>query len=429
MDKKKVLIFPAGAENALEIFDSLRYNVNVELYGASGKKDYAEYCYDAEHYIEGDFYITNSGFINYFNEILLDKKIDVVIPTHDDIALYLAKVRDKLASKILVSDEKTADICRHKKLTYELIKDEFFCPKIIRNRDEVNEEAFPLFAKPDAAAGGQGTKLIKKEADLEDSFFGANYILSEFLPGEELTVDCFTGRSGELKFAGARTRDRIVNGIASRSTVIEMPDDVGKIANILNDKLNFFGAWYFQVKKDKDNKYKLLEVACRQAGTMTLYRHMGINFPMLGIFELYGIDTSYVLHKCKAQLERRISTKFRTDIEYDTVYMDYDDTIVVAGKVCKTILIFLYECIEEGKKIVLLSRHDGDLDDEFEKFRLNKKIFDEIIHITFDEDKIDFINPERAIFIDNSYAERKKVNDKFGIPVFDVDNVDMLIKS
>ena len=40
--KWNVLIFPAGAENALEIYEALRYNLNVEVFGASGKKDFAE---------------------------------------------------------------------------------------------------------------------------------------------------------------------------------------------------------------------------------------------------------------------------------------------------------------------------------------------------------------------------------------------------
>ena len=85
MEKKRILIFPAGAENALEIYDSLRYNVNVEVFGASGKKDYAEFAYDNDHYIEGDFYFNKPGFVDRFNEILTGYGIDVVIPTHDDI--------------------------------------------------------------------------------------------------------------------------------------------------------------------------------------------------------------------------------------------------------------------------------------------------------------------------------------------------------
>ena len=60
MDKIRVLIFPAGAENALEIYDAIRYNVNIEAFGVSGKADHAQFVYDEEHYFESeDYYIGN----------------------------------------------------------------------------------------------------------------------------------------------------------------------------------------------------------------------------------------------------------------------------------------------------------------------------------------------------------------------------------
>ena len=87
---------------------------------------------------------------------------------------------------------------------------------------------------------------------------------------------------------GARSRDRIQMGIAFRSTRVPATDEIYQMAKILNGRLSFLGAWYFQVKEDKEGQYKLLEISCRQSGTMTLYRHLGINFPMLGVFELMG---------------------------------------------------------------------------------------------------------------------------------------------
>ena len=89
--KWNVLIFPAGAENALEIYEALRYNLNVEVFGASGKKDFAEYKYPDDRYIEGDFWIYSKDFKANFQTLLEKYKIDIVIPTHDDAALYFAE--------------------------------------------------------------------------------------------------------------------------------------------------------------------------------------------------------------------------------------------------------------------------------------------------------------------------------------------------
>ena len=43
------------------------------------------------------------------------------------------------------------------------------------------------------------------------------------------------------------------------------------------------------------------------------------------------------------------------------------------------------------------------------------------------ERKIDYIDYNNAIFIDNYYIERKEVFDKYKIPVFDVDAIECLI--
>ncbi len=432
MEKKKVLVFPAGAENAMEIYDSLRYNVNVEVFGASGKKDYAEYLYDNDHYIEGDFYYESGDFIEKFNNILKEYKIDVVIPTHDDIALYLAAKREVFFSKILISDATTALICRSKKKTYELFEGESFAPKIFGNISEISIHDYPVLLKPDKSSGGRGIIIIREPAQLEIAEKTIEYIddnvICEYLPGNEITIDCFSKKNGNLSFVGARTRERVVGGIAYRSTTIPLGDDIRQIAAKINEKLNFFGGWYFQLKQDKKNRYKLLEISCRQSTGMTLYRNLGINFPLLGIFELYGIDTSYVLNYDVVQMERRLHTSFKTNLKFNCVYMDFDDTIIVNGRVCSIVIQFIYQCVDEGKKIVLLTRHEGELEEIMRKHRLSLELFDDVIHISFNESKADYIEPAGAILVDNSFEERLLISKRFNMPVYDVDAVGMLLK-
>ena len=53
-------------------------------------------------------------------------------------------------------------------------------------------------------------------------------------------------------------------------------------------------------------------------------------------------------------------------------------------------------------------------------------MFTEIIHISLEDNKTNYIEPEKAIFVDNAYKERKLVHDKFNIPVFDVEGIEVL---
>ena len=88
----------------------------------------------------------------------------------------------------------------------------------------------------------------------------------------------------------------------------------------------------------------------------------------------------------------------------------------------------MYQCLNENKKLILITKHDGDLEGKLVKYRLTG-LFDRIIRLSRAEYKSDFIDKTDSIFIDDSYGERKEVREKLGIPVFDVAMVECLIKS
>lgn len=427
MKKINVMIFPAGAENAMEIYYAIKENVNIEVYGASGKSDHAKFIYDQSHYFEDDFYITAKDFIPKFRSLLVENCIDVLIPTHDTIALYFAEHALEFPVKVLTATQDTALICREKQRTFQLFESYDFCPKVYSNASFIQEGEFPVFVKPNIGEGGKGAFLASTEAQL-DGIDPKQMVFCEYLPGLEYTVDCFTNRHGNLTFVGMRTRERIQMGIAFRSRTVILPDTVREMAEIINSRLDFLGGWFFQIKQDAVGNYKLMEISCRMAGTMTLHRHKGINFALMGIFELLGIDTSYVELPCDILLDRALEAQYYINYEYKHVYLDYDDTLVKSSTVNSTIIKFLYQCQNRGIKVTLLTRHEGNLYEDLEKSCIHVGLFAEIIHITFEKSKVDFINPDKAIFIDNSFAERKEISDCYGIPVFDVDAVDTLIQ-
>ena len=92
-------------------------------------------------------------------------------------------------------------------------------------------------------------------------------------------------------------------------------------------------------------------------------------------------------------------------------------------------MAFLYRCVNKGIKVTLLSRHDdeklGKLDELLDKLRI-RQVFDRIIHLNPSQKKIDSIDNTDSIFIDDSFAERKAVADKFNIPVFSLDMIEAL---
>ena len=112
MQKHRVLIFPAGSEIGLEIYNALKYSHHIEIYGASGKSDHAAFIYDSDHYIEDEFYIDRLDFVERFNAMLKKLKIEFIFPTHDSVAFYLALHQNDLNAQVLSSCAETNRIAR-----------------------------------------------------------------------------------------------------------------------------------------------------------------------------------------------------------------------------------------------------------------------------------------------------------------------------
>ena len=424
MKKTRVLIFPSGAENALSVIDALKYNLHFEVFGATSKRDHSEYILDKDHLNIGDYNINSPKFFDLLNEYLDKKEIEYIIPTHDEIILFLVENQDKIHATIVASPVETCRIAFGKIDTFNKLAGAFYLPNVYTNMDDVE---FPVFIKPNHGAGGKGAKLIEDKEELSKIKNLDGYLISEYLPGDEYTVDCFTNKKGELLFVGPRTRERITTGISFRSRRVKLDDKIKQIAEDLNKRLEFRGVWFFQLKKDKHGEYKLMEISVRCAGTMSLYRELGVNFPCLTLFDFMGYDVDVICNDCGIELDRQYKSFYKIDLKYDWIYIDFDDTIIVDGKINTMAVRLIYQCVNLGIKVALLTKHSTDIYNDLDNYKISPKLFDEIIHIGEDELKSDYIKHEKAIFVDNYFPDRKDVFEKKKIPVFDVDAIESLL--
>lgn len=427
-DKVNVLIFPAGTASALDIYASLKYSSHFDVFGASGKSDHAEFIYPKDKLFIGDLYITNPNFITEFNKVLEKFNIDYIIPTHETIASYLTKHGEKINAQIVCSPYETARIAENKRLTYEALKNFHFCPRYYQNINDITK--YPVFLKPCKGAGSRGTHFVETKKELEDILAKQpDLLICEYLPGQEYTIDCFTNKDGELLFVGPRTRGRITMGMAFHSERAPNDGDFKSIAQELNNKFKFRGAWFYQVKEDEAGHLKLMEFTVIQAGTMTFHRQLGVNFAALSVFDAMGYDVKVLFNDYKLTLDRCLKNSFRLDYDYEKIYVAFEDTLIVKGKVNTTLMKLMYQGVNANKKIVLLTQNTDDLNNLFEKYRISKELFDEIIVVEPGKKKAHYIDAPKAVFIDSHFSERLLVKEVCKIPVFDLDAVDCLIDS
>lgn len=427
VDKQRVLIFPAGSEISFEIVNALKFSKFVELVGGTSVDDHSEFVF--KELIHGFPYIDSPDFLPFLKAKIAEHKIDCVYPAHDSVSVFLSEHAAEIPATCIITDEFTTKTCRSKKAAYEFFAGEKFIPRMYASPEEVEE--FPVFVKPEVGQGSQGAMKIGSMAELKRALAeNPGLIICEYLPGMEYTVDCFTDAEGVLRVAKLRDRERIRTGISVRSRSIEADPSVMEIAERINSKLKFKGAWFFQLRRNVEGEYMLMEISPRIPGTMGVSRNAGINFPLLTLYVFCvrgGGGLSILDNEAEITLDRAFYSAYRTNVNYEHVYVDYDDTLIVNGRVNLLLLSFLYQASEGGAKIHLLSKHIGDIHEDLRQHRICSGIFDEIVVLSPEERKADFLRHKSAIFIDDSFAERKRIREAHNIPVYDLDMVESLI--
>ncbi|MCH5268226.1 MAG: ATP-grasp domain-containing protein [Lachnospiraceae bacterium] len=420
--KKNVLVFPCGSEIALELYRSLHPSIHFRLFGASSIDDHGKFVY--ENYIGNVPFYTEENFIPVMQEIVKQNAIDYIIPAMDSVITRLKENEEKLACKVIASCTETTKICLSKKKTYEVLKDVVRVPKMFNKEEDI---PYPVFCKPEVGYSAKNTKYIIDRAMLQQHLQEhPECLILEYLPGEEYTLDCFTDAAGKLLFCGPRIRKRIDSGISVNTVPVEETGEFSEIADRINQKIKLQGAWFIQLKRAQNGELVLMEIASRMGGSSSLYRARGINFAQLSLFDAMGIPVEILDNGYPVELDRALGTSYKIDIEYDEIFIDWDDTIILdACYYNPDVIKFLYLSQNRKKKITLLSSHAGDLDQEIDRFQL-RQLFDRIIHISKSENKVDFIDNNKAIFIDDAFSERKKVFHGKHIPVFSVDMVEIL---
>jgi hypothetical protein len=421
----RVLVFPCGSEIGLEIYHSLCYSPHIELIGASSVDDHGKFVFS--NYIGDIPSVDEPNFMESFSDVVKLHKIDAIYPTMDKIIWKLKSFEKELGCLVISSPARTTKVCLSKNLTYLRLHNLIKTP--ITYRDLMTIKNFPVFIKPDIGYGSRGIFRADDSEDIKYFFSKqskSDYVISEYLTGDEYTVDCFTDRHRKLRFCGPRLRQRVSNGISVNTIqVTQNLADFLDIAEIVNNELEMKGAWFFQVKRDKNGSLTLLEIAARLGGSSSLHRGRGVNFALLSLYDSFDMDVEIMENSYDIELDRALNRKYKISLKYSTVYVDFDDCLIINNIINVQLVSFLYGCFNLGKRIILLTKHEKEIFSSLNQYRLNA-LFDEVIQISKTKSKSDYITSLDSIFIDDSFQERRKVKEERNIPVFSPDMIEVI---
>jgi carbamoyl-phosphate synthase large subunit len=156
---------------------------------------------------------------------------------------------------------------------------------------ELMDWNWPLILKPNAGSASRGTILIGAPEAMSEPKFAEDYIIQEFMLGEEYTVNIFFDRAGRLCCAIPHLRHEVRAGEVSKGTTRHHPR-LELIARQIADILpGARGPLCFQVIATNKESVGVFEINARFGGGYPLAHAAGARFSQWLLEEAAGIPS------------------------------------------------------------------------------------------------------------------------------------------
>lgn len=320
---KRILVTGGGAPGAPGILKSIAKEApHIAIYSCDAQEE------TAGKLIANEYFTVPLGTASDFVDVLLHKCkehiIQAILPITTRELEPLSKAKalfEQEGIHIVVSDIADLNIANDKGKLYEhLAKHNIAVPAFgvatnhndyteIKNRLKTKHSKY--IVKPCRANGSRGFRIVDSSINKHDLLFNykpnSTYIsegeldeilrepfpallVSEYLPGDEYTVDCLV-TNGTPQLVIPRRRDKMNAGISVAGEIVNNQEIIDYCVAILST-LKLHGPIGIQVKYSSQNKPLLVEINPRIQGTTVALMGAGINIPLLCLTN--GLDTKSV---------------------------------------------------------------------------------------------------------------------------------------
>lgn len=325
----------AGAPGAPGIIQCLSQDSNIRLTVADA---------DAQatgRYLHDAFVQIPKADDPHFSETLLaickERKVQIIMPLVTRELFHFAREKQAFEAagiRVLVSSEKSIGIANNKSACYQFLKEKGIAVpdyRIVKTAEEFVHAAFELghphqsfTFKPSVSNGSRGFRIVSDSLNETEQLFQykpyntyityahalkilssqpfPELLLSEYLPGDEFSVDCLANH-GAAVMVVPRLRSKMINGISVQGAFVQNEAVIAYCQHII-DAIGLHGNIGIQVKLNGAGQPLLLEINPRVQGTIVAGLGAGINLPLLAVKQELGLN----IHP--SELEVRWGTRF-----------------------------------------------------------------------------------------------------------------------
>ncbi len=280
---------------------------------------------------------SDASFITDVLALCLKKEIKIILPLVTKELIPFSKHSKEFEEKginVLVSPSHALEIANNKSRLYEFLEWRGIpvpAFRVVESVDQfktaVEELGYPLKPvcfKPSVSNGSRGFRIVSEQMNELDLLF--NYkptstylslpdsirilssgsfpelLISEYLPGEEYSVDCIA-KHGQPVLIVPRLRKRMINGISVEGEFIKDDFIISYCIQIIT-ALSLHGNIGIQVKRSATRQFLILEINPRVQGTISAALGAGVNLPELAVKQELNLPIS------PKELEVKWNTKF-----------------------------------------------------------------------------------------------------------------------
>lgn len=241
---------------------------------------------------------------NALSEELKRNHYDLLIPLHDEAAIFLSQYKKDIESlsKIAVNDWSTIQYSIDKLKTMEVcMKESLPCPQTYLNKEEflngrTSEVRYPVVIKPRTGCAAVGFHVSETEGDAIAYLEKAERkygpcLIQEYIPQDDLQYKCemYIDRHGNLKGACVFAKVRwypIDGGSSCLNETVDRPDIIADCEKLLKS-IGWRGYADIDLIQDpRDGKAKIMEINPRITGSVKICFAAGVDFARMIVEDL-----------------------------------------------------------------------------------------------------------------------------------------------
>jgi carbamoyl-phosphate synthase large subunit len=231
----------------------------------------------------------DAGFADALMRRCTAMGVDVVIPTVDAELGPIAAARDwftEAGAELLIAPERALGLTLDRLVLAQCCADVVRVPRTESlGGTDPTSWAFPVIVRLRSGSGSCDVSLVRSEGELAGLAGAEDFIVQEFLPGPEYSIDVLADRRGQVIAAVPRVREKVDQGVCMAGRTIH-DRELEQLGATVVRRLGLTYIASVRCRRDGAGRPALVGVSPRPPAGLPLTVASGVDMPRLALDSL-----------------------------------------------------------------------------------------------------------------------------------------------